>query len=281
MAEQPTELPLQTVVRFHQRRAEDYGDWRTTRSRRPGGIGDRRDSSLASAGQPSLTTANERRQRQRELAYGFAEGRGTTYSSFVPIEKSGKDVKRHSIIIANGEETSDELAMHAGEIRMAGETVRWIDLPVAKVGCPDAFDRAPSFNSAAKRSAWFDQQCAAIRAGCRRYHGRAHRHFIRRVIRRRRTIRGELIALRDSFVKLVTKDETDHVIQHLAKNFGHIYAAGIQAVRLAPFLGPRTWCSTAFAAAIVMPGAKSSPRQTSCVARCAGCAFVPRIGPSF
>ena len=155
MAEQPTELPLQTVVRFHQRRAEDYGDWHTTRSRRPGGIGDRRDFSLASAGQPSPTTANERRQRQRELAYGFAEGRGTTYSSFVPVGKSGKNAKWYSIIIANGEETSDELAMHAGEIRMAGETVRWIDLPVAKVGCPDAFDRARPFDSAAKRSVWF------------------------------------------------------------------------------------------------------------------------------
>jgi hypothetical protein len=32
-------------------------------------------------------------------------------------------------------------------------------------------------------------------------------------------------------VKLVTKDETNHVIQHLARNFGHIYAAGVQAVR--------------------------------------------------
>jgi putative DNA primase/helicase len=176
-------------------------------------------------------TANERRQRQRELTYGFAEGRGTTYSRLVPVENSGKNAKWSSIIIANGEETSDELAMHAGEIRMAGETVRWIDLPGAKVGCPDVFDRAPSFNSPAKRSAWFAKQCAAIRAGCRRYHGMAHWHFIKRVIGQRQTIRGELVALRDSFVKLVTKDETDHVVQHLARNFGHIYAAGIQAVR--------------------------------------------------
>jgi putative DNA primase/helicase len=176
-------------------------------------------------------TANERRQRQRELAYGFAEGRGTTYSSFVPIDKSGKDVNRHSIIIANGEETSDELAMHAGEIRMAGETVRWIDLPAAKRGCPDVFDRAPPFLSRVKRSIWYRRQCAAIRAGCTRYHGMAHWHFIERVIGQHQTIRGELVALRDAFVKLVTKDETDHVIQHLAKNFGHIYAAGILAVR--------------------------------------------------
>jgi len=121
--------------------------------------------------------------------------------------------------------------MHAGEIRMAGETVRWIDLPAAKRGCPDVFDRAPPFLSRVKRSIWYRRQCAAIRAGCRRYHGMAHWHFIERVIGQHQTIRGELVALRDAFVKLVTKDETDHVIQHLAKNFGHIYAAGILAVR--------------------------------------------------
>jgi putative DNA primase/helicase len=176
-------------------------------------------------------TASERRQRQRELAYGFAEGRGTTYSKFVPIEKSDKNAKWGSIIIANGEETSDELAMHAGEIRMAGESVRWIDLPATKQGCADVFDRAPLFDSPAKRSAWFAQQCAAIRVGCKHHHGFAHRHFIERVIRQRRTIRGELVALRDSFVKAVAKDESDHVVQHLARCFGHIYAAGVQAVR--------------------------------------------------
>jgi putative DNA primase/helicase len=176
-------------------------------------------------------TAKERRQRQRELTYGSAEGRGKTYSRFVPTEKSGKNIKRRSIIFANGEETSDELAMHAGEIRMAGETVRWIDLPGAKVGCPDVFDRAPPFDSRAKRSAWYRRQCGALRAGCEHHHGVALWHFIKRVIGQRRTVRGELVELRDSFVKMVTKDECDHVVQHLAKNFGHIYAAGILAVR--------------------------------------------------
>jgi hypothetical protein len=33
-------------------------------------------------------------------------------------------------------------------------------------------------------------------------------------------------------VKLVTENETDHVVQHLARNFGHIYAAGVLAVRV-------------------------------------------------
>jgi len=176
-------------------------------------------------------SANERRQRQRELTYGFAEGRGTTYSKLAPVGVSDKDSKWHSIIIANGEETSDELAMRAGEIRMAGETVRWIDLPAAKRGCPDVFDRAPAFDTPAKRSQWFDQQCAMLRSGCERQHGMAHWHFIKRVILHRGTVRSDLVELRDSFVKMVVQGETDHVVQHLAKNFGHIYAAGILAVR--------------------------------------------------
>jgi putative DNA primase/helicase len=173
-------------------------------------------------------SASERRQRQRELAYGFAEGRGTTYSKYGPIEKSNKDVKWHSIIIANGEETSDELAMHAGEIRMAGEIPRWIDLPTRG---PDIFDLAPSFDSSADRSTWFAQQCGAIRTGCKHHHGVAHWHFMKRVIAKRGTIREEILELRDTFVKAVTQSESDHVVQHLAKNFGHIYAAGVQAVR--------------------------------------------------
>jgi hypothetical protein len=149
----------------------------------------------------------------------------------VPIEKCGKNIKRHSIIIANGEETSDQVAMQAGELRLAGENSRWIDLPTTKKGCPDVLDLAPPFDSPTKRAKWFDGQCAAIRRGCKDHHGYAQRHFLKHVINHCKTIKCELIELRDKFADLVTKDESDRVVQHLAKNFGHIYAAGIQAVR--------------------------------------------------
>ena len=176
-------------------------------------------------------SAKERRQRQRALAYGSAEGRGTTYSRFVPIEKCGKNIKRHSIIIANGEETSDQVAMQAGELRLAGENSRWTDLPTTKKGCPDVFDLSPSFNSPTKRAKWFAKQCAVIRRGCNDYHGWAQRHFLNHVTDHRKTIKGDLIELREQFAKVVTKDESNRVAQHLAKNFGHIYAAGVLAVR--------------------------------------------------
>jgi putative DNA primase/helicase len=139
---------------------------------------------------------NQRRNRHRDLTYGLAEGRDTTRSRLFLMGKSDKVPKWHSIVLANGEETSDELAMQAGETRMAGETVRWIDLPARRPGSPDIFDRAPAFKSAAKRSAWFAKRCAALRSSCERYHGVAHRHFIKHVIRERQTIRSELVQLR-------------------------------------------------------------------------------------
>jgi hypothetical protein len=37
--------------------------------------------------------------------------------------------------------------------------------------------------------------------------------------------------LRDLFVNAVAKGETDQVVLHMAKNFGHLYAAGVLAVQ--------------------------------------------------
>lgn len=175
--------------------------------------------------------AKDRRHRQRDLAYGSAEARGVTYSRFVPVEKAGRNIKRHSIIFANGEETSDQIALQAGEMRLAGENTRWIDLPAAATGCPDVFDLSPTFDSSVERSKWYAKQCAAVRRGCKDHRGEAQRHFLKCVIGQRKSIKDELIDLRDKFTELVTKDESDRVVRHLAKNFGHIYAAGIQAVR--------------------------------------------------
>jgi hypothetical protein len=39
----------------------------------------------------------------------------------------------------------------------------------------------------------------------------------------------------------VTAGESDHVVQHLAKNFGHIYAAGILAVRFGTVPWSEDW----------------------------------------
>jgi hypothetical protein len=171
----------------------------------------------------------ERRQRMRELAFGMAEGRGTTYSRLSPAGKAGQDEYR-SILVANGEMTSDELALEAREYRLAGECSRWIDLPAIEGGWPDSFDLGPKLDTE-ERAAWFKKTCADIRKGCRLHHGAAGRHFVRNVIDRRKTIRAELTKLRDLFVNAVAIGESDPVVLHMAKNFGHLYAAGVLAVR--------------------------------------------------
>jgi hypothetical protein len=171
----------------------------------------------------------ERRQRQREFVFGAAEGHGTTYSRFSPAGDAGQNEYR-AILIANGEETSDELAMRAGEFRLAGECSRWMDVGAIESCSPDIFDFGPDLDSK-KRAAWFSRTCAKIRRGCRKHHGVASRHFIRNVMKMRKTVRAEALSLRDSFVKAVADGETDQVVLHMAKNFGHLYAAGVLAVQ--------------------------------------------------
>src|SRR3984957_1353119 len=174
-------------------------------------------------------THKEQRQTMREFAFGMAEGRGTTYSRFSPAGNAGQDEYR-SILVANGEVSSDELALKAGEYRLAGECSRWMDVPAVEGGSPDSFDLGPELDTV-KRAAWFRSTCVDIRRGCRLHRGVAGRHFVRNVIERRKTIPPELIKLRNLFVSAVAQGETDQVVLHVAKNFGHLYAAGVLAVQ--------------------------------------------------
>jgi hypothetical protein len=59
----------------------------------------------------------------------------------------------------------------------------------------------------------------------------ALKHFIRHVIKRRKTIAEDLAALIRQFVKEVTDEEDGHAVHHLATCFGLIAAAGVLGVR--------------------------------------------------
>ena len=96
-----------------------------------------------------------------------------------------------SISFATGEETANEMARDAGEIRMAGEAVRWIDLAATRNGAADIFDRIPKKVPEAKRAQWAEERCAMIRAGCERNHGVTIQHFIEHVIRKRKTVQND------------------------------------------------------------------------------------------
>ena len=177
-------------------------------------------------------SANEKYYRLRDFAYGFAEGRGTTYSKLAPIERGVLGSKWLSISLATGEETSNEIARDAREIRMAGESVRWIDLAATRNGAAHIFDRIPKSVPEAESSQWAQQRCAKICAGCRRNHGVAIQHFIEQVIGNRENVKFDLKSLQQKFADLVIEANDDPVVRHLAKCFGHIYAAAVIGVRL-------------------------------------------------
>jgi hypothetical protein len=175
-------------------------------------------------------SATEKYQRLRDFTYGFAEGRGTTYSRLAPIAQASHVLEWLSIFLATGEVPSNEIARDARETRMAGESVRWIDLAATRNGAADIFDRIPKKVPQAKRAKWAQNRCAKIRAGCRRNHGVTIQQFIEHIIRNRRTVQKEVKSLRQKFVNRVIDANDDPVVRHLAKCFGHIYAAAVIGV---------------------------------------------------
>jgi hypothetical protein len=176
-------------------------------------------------------SATDKYLRLRDFAYGFAEGRGTTYSKLAPIAEAGLGLEWLSILFATGEEASNQIARNAGETRMAGESIRWIDLAGTRNGTLDIFDRIPKHVSESDRAKWVEETCAMIRNGCLRNHGVTIQHFIKQVIRNRKTVRKQIKSLRKKFVARVTGANDDPVVRHLAKCFGHIYAAALIGVR--------------------------------------------------
>jgi putative DNA primase/helicase len=171
----------------------------------------------------------ERRQRIRDLSYGFAEGRGTTYSKFAPTTKSDADRKWRSIFLATGEEAIEQISEAAGHTRAVGEAIRWSDLRATHKTAEDIFDFCP--DGVRNRKKWVRQQCVALRDASRAHRGVAFEHFIQHVTKCRKTIAEELAALTRQFVEKVTNEEDGHAVRHLATCFGHIAAAGVLGVR--------------------------------------------------
>jgi hypothetical protein len=83
----------------------------------------------------------------------------------------------------------------------------------------------------AKRAKWAERRCAKIRKGCEHNHGVTIQQFVEQVIRNRKTVQKDVHALRQKFVNRVVDTNDDPVVRHLAKCFGHIYAAAVIGVR--------------------------------------------------
>ena len=176
-------------------------------------------------------SAKDRCRRVRDLAYGFAEGRGTTYSKFVPNDVGIGSDKWRSLSFASGEETMDEIGLAAGKTRSMGKSIRWIDLCAIRRGATDIFDRCPKNVSAEDRIKWARQQCKSLRQAAAANHGVALDHYIKRVIKSRHEITPWLRQLIGEFVDAVIDPVDEPAVHHLASCLGLIRAAGIIGVR--------------------------------------------------
>jgi hypothetical protein len=176
-------------------------------------------------------SAKDRHQRTRDFSYGFAEGRGTTYSRFVSHEYGNCTDTWSSLGFATGEETMDQIASAAGATRSTGESIRWIDVCGVQPGAKDIFDRCPKTVSATNRTRWATKQCKSLRQAVADNHGAAFAHYIKRVIKNRRKIAGWLEQLIEEFVRAAIDQADEPAVHHLANCFGLIRAAGILGVR--------------------------------------------------
>jgi putative DNA primase/helicase len=168
----------------------------------------------------------ERSERIRDLSYGFAEGRGTTYSKFAPIKKSDAERRWRSIFMGTGEEAIEEISEAAGQTRTVGAQIRLFDLRATRKEAEDLFDFCPKTVTEENRKAWVQQQCVALRTACRTHRGVALKHFIEHVINNRRTIPADLSALTKRFVDDVIDQNEVPAVRHLATCLAHIAAAG-------------------------------------------------------
>ena len=146
-------------------------------------------------------SVNDRYGRIRDFSYGLAEGRGTTYSAFVPRDDGNCRHTWRSLVFATGEETLDQIALAAGESRSMGESIRWIDLRGTYRGAKDIFDRCPKSVSPDARVKWVRKQCKSMRKAARDNHGVTLDHYIKQVIKRRRKIPALVQPLIDEFVR--------------------------------------------------------------------------------
>jgi putative DNA primase/helicase len=176
-------------------------------------------------------SSRERHERLRDLAYGFAEGRGTTYSKFVSQVDGNCQERWRSLGFATGEVTMDHVALAVGETRSMGESIRWIDLRGTLRGAADIFDCCPETVSADDRTHWARQQCQRLRQAAADNHGVAFEHYVTQVIKNRRKISAQVQPLIEEFVQAVVDPVDEAAVQHLAGCFGLIRAGGILAAR--------------------------------------------------
>ena len=171
----------------------------------------------------------------KSVTYILGDGVDTVrHSSWVPANRSGGPGKWRTIAVVTSELSFDEIAARVGEERMGGERARAIDVPAIKPNHNTIIDWFPKDapESPAERALWTRKQVEALREACAQHHGVALEPYIEHLMKQDPILlRAEIEKARDAFVVAVSSNSTSEVLNHAAKNFGIIYAGGVQAVK--------------------------------------------------
>jgi hypothetical protein len=168
-------------------------------------------------------------QRASKVIYALTAGTGKErsgrYTGQVPADLNQYRV----LILSSGEDSLAELSRIGGALRLDGEAVRLIDVPVPN-RATGIFDRLPKGSSGADSG----PLVLALEQDCVRYYGTAGQVYISELVREIRRDRAGLQARLDNRMeKFLTKsgvDQANGYAVRFAKRFALAYAAGLLAI---------------------------------------------------
>jgi uncharacterized protein (DUF927 family) len=176
--------------------------------------------------------AKEKYERISELSYSIAHGSATAKHSSFTAAHDGAHRSWNSIVLTSYEFSIRELARTAKMERQPGETLRLIDVLVEFDGLLHIFDRPPpQVVSEGDIEDWKDRTFAAIIGACEQNHGKAFRKYIKALIANRSTLKEDVAACVDDFVKHSCSKIDGAIARDVARKFGLIYAGGMLGIR--------------------------------------------------
>ena len=183
-------------------------------------------------------TRQHNRSRRRSFASGsyiLGDGVDTLrHSSWSPANGTGTPGTWRTIALVTSEQSFDEIAARANQERMGGEQARAINVPAVKPGNNTIIDRFTTATpkDPAKRAIWARKRVEELREACAQHHGVALEPYLQHLMDQdQEELRSKIEESREVFVKAVKRSFASEPLAHAAKNFGVIYAGGVQAVR--------------------------------------------------
>ena len=177
----------------------------------------------------------ELRDFLKSVTYILGDGVETRrHSSWSGANGAGQPGTWRTIALVTSEQSFDEIAARASGARMDGERARAINVPtITGEGATiiDMFAKSAP-DDHAERGLWARKQVEQLREACANHHGVALKPYLEHLMKQDRSkLREEIVSLRGKFVASVQDLCASEALNHAAKNFGVVYAGGVQAVR--------------------------------------------------